>query len=71
MGLFEQFPYTNFHELNLDWILKNQKSVINELQNIDGHIAQIVNEYLQNVEFNAMYVPDTETIVLNFDEQEV
>ena len=22
MGVFEQFPYTNFHDLNLDWILK-------------------------------------------------
>ena len=25
MGLFDQFPYTNFHELNLDWILKALK----------------------------------------------
>lgn len=22
MGLFDHFPYTNFHELNLDWIMK-------------------------------------------------
>ena len=22
MGVFEQFPYSNFHDLNLDWILK-------------------------------------------------
>lgn len=22
MGIFEQLPYTNFHNLNLDWILK-------------------------------------------------
>lgn len=25
MGLFEHFPYTNFHELNLDWILLKVK----------------------------------------------
>lgn len=68
MGLFEQFPYTNFHELNLDWLLKNQKTVLQELQNIDTHIAQIVNDYLQNVEFKALYIPETETIVLNFEE---
>lgn len=24
---FEQFPYTNFHELNLDWVLKEVKRV--------------------------------------------
>ena len=29
MGLFEQFPYTNFHDLNLDWII-NQIKVLNE-----------------------------------------
>ena len=68
MGLFEQFPYTNFHELNLDWLLKNQKTVLQELQNIDTHITQIVNDYLQNMEFKALYIPETETIVLNFEE---
>lgn len=28
MGLFEQFPYQNFHELNLDWL-------INEIKNLE------------------------------------
>lgn len=27
MGLFEQFPYANFHELNLDWILDTLKQL--------------------------------------------
>ena len=26
MGIFEQFPYTNIHNLNLDWILRDVKS---------------------------------------------
>jgi hypothetical protein len=25
VGVFEQFPYTNFHNLNLDWILQTMK----------------------------------------------
>lgn len=25
MGLFDRFPYTNFHELNLDWIIQELK----------------------------------------------
>lgn len=29
MGLFEQFPYQNFHELNLDWL-------INEIKNLEA-----------------------------------
>lgn len=30
MGLFEQFPYTNFHELNLDWFLDTFKELLTE-----------------------------------------
>ncbi len=27
MGFFDQFPYTNFHELNLDWLLNQMKQL--------------------------------------------
>ena len=27
MGIFEHFPYVNFHELNADWIIKKLKEV--------------------------------------------
>lgn len=33
MSLFEQFPYTNFHEINLDWVLQ-------KLKEWDGQIQQ-------------------------------
>ena len=39
MGLFNQFPFTNFHEMNLDW-------VINEIKKLDAS-----NEYInENIE---------------------
>jgi hypothetical protein len=28
MGVFEQFPYTNTHDLNLDWILKTMRECV-------------------------------------------
>lgn len=31
MGLFEQFPYSNFHELNLDWLLNMMKKLSAEM----------------------------------------
>lgn len=68
MGLFEHFPYTNFHELNLNWILQKIKEFKSEIDNIDNNITNIVQEYLSEVELNAMYIPATETIVLNFEE---
>lgn len=30
MGIFDNLPYTNFHELNLDWIIKEVKKVREE-----------------------------------------
>lgn len=27
MALFEQFPYTNFHEMNMDWLLQRVKAL--------------------------------------------
>lgn len=45
MGLFEHFPYTNFHELNLDWLLNNQKDLQNQINNITtGETSPIVQQ---------------------------
>ena len=30
MGAFEKFPYTNFHDLNLDWFLAEFKKLQDE-----------------------------------------
>lgn len=32
MGLFNQFPFTNFHEMNLDWIIEKIKEIETRLQ---------------------------------------
>lgn len=36
MGLFEQFPFTNYQQLNIDWILKNQKELSDQIKQILG-----------------------------------
>ena len=36
MGLFERFPYTNFHELNMEWLLKKMKELA---KTVDQFIA--------------------------------
>ena len=41
MGLFEQFPYANFHELNLDWILKKIKELDEKVDSIEDRILKI------------------------------
>ena len=34
MGIFEHFPYTNFHELNLDWLLNAVKKLDKKVETI-------------------------------------
>lgn len=62
MGLFEQFPYTNFHELNLDWIVNqvaNQKNYVDEISNhvaeVDKHVAD-VDKHVTEVNNNVLNV---------------
>ena len=34
MGFWKRFPYTNFHELNADWLIKSVKTMENRLKRI-------------------------------------
>ena len=45
MGLFEQFPYSNFHELNLDWILQKIKELDEKVDSIEDRILKEANAY--------------------------
>lgn len=59
MGLFEQFPYTNFHELNLDWLCKHIKELEEQIhdltnKNIDEAINQRIDEMIDNGEFSSI-----------------
>lgn len=46
MGLFENFPYTNFHELNLAWLLEEMKKLAEAMENYDVHMEELVDEWL-------------------------
>ena len=34
MGIFENLPYANFHELNLDWIIKTLKLGVEYMEQV-------------------------------------
>lgn len=63
MGVFEQFPYTNMQNANLDWILrladKLEKAIDDDFS---SYIATWIGEHYNELFFNAVYNPDTETI---------
>ena len=62
MGLFDQFPYTNFHELNLDWILKALK----ELEHtIEQFVAINALKYADPIQWNIISQYEKNTIVID------
>lgn len=45
MGIFERTPYTNFHDINLDWVLEKVKHIASKFDklrsDVDGYTASI------------------------------
>lgn len=47
MGFFNNFPYTNFHDLNLDWILRELEKTSGEISTIPGKVKKEVIKELE------------------------
>lgn len=45
MGFFNTYPYTDFHELNLDWVLKRLQEFETEVENISESILNDAKKY--------------------------
>ena len=54
MPLFNNFPYTNFHEMNLDWVIKKVK----EIDQISKTVSELLGRY--NDMFNKVTELSTE-----------
>ena len=62
MGLFDQFPYTNFHELNLMWILEALK----EIQTTTEQFVAINSlKYANPIQWNITSQYEKNTIVID------
>ena len=61
MGLFDGFPFTNTHQLNLDWILREMKFLLEAVKGPDG-LEQAVSSLRQTVG-NIIAASGTQTAV--------
>ena len=57
MGLFEHFPFTNFHQLNLDWLIQEIKNLENHaVLSVNGETGDVILYKSENIVF-----PDVES----------
>lgn len=75
MGLFEQFPYTNYHELNLDWIINTFKekmeSAVMSVNGLTGEVTLYQSPYVQfpdipDTSWNVYRISDGEATGIQF-----
>lgn len=65
MPIINKYPYTDFHEMNLDYLLGEVKKL---RVMIDDHLAEYVREQLDNLFINAMYDEPTKTLILTLNQ---
>lgn len=65
------FSYSNFHQLNLDWILNEIKRMTDWIDNTASEdIQNIINQKFNELMLDATYIAETETLVLSLKEKE-
>lgn len=65
----ENFPYVNFHDLNLDWIIKELKAEKDFLENdLEGVIEEMIRNIIVNLAIS--YEAESETLVFTLGEVE-
>ncbi len=42
--MFDKYPYTDFHEMNLDWIIKEMKDLVDSWDSFSGNVTATAHE---------------------------
>lgn len=49
MGFINKYPYTDFHELNLDWLLTTYQQIVDDIHDIQDWVSQHEIDYAEAI----------------------
>lgn len=65
MSFWTRYPYCNFHELNLNWILAKIKGIDERFNSqLDAYMQQYINDHLADMLLAASYDEATKTLIM-------
>lgn len=65
MALFNDFPFANYHELNLDWLIRTVKKLETGFEEYKEQIASVIKDNLDSILFKVLYDADSRMITLS------
>ena len=73
MGIYDNWTYTDLHQLNLDWLLKEVKKIQIFNDNVDSYIMNTIISMIENgqltLQLNEEYDAATESLTLSIGGQ--